>query len=73
MRPSLLALTVLALSIGAPALAQTKDSAATGAQQQAAFTLAPLPYAYEALSPVIDVETMRIHHGLSRPSNRIAA
>lgn len=27
-----------------------------------AFTLAPLPYAYEALEPHIDAETMRIHH-----------
>ncbi|PZR36166.1 superoxide dismutase [Caulobacter segnis] len=63
MRRSLLALTILAFSISTPALAQTTASAPTGAQQQAAFTLAPLPYAYEALSPVIDVETMRIHHG----------
>ncbi|RYY49236.1 MAG: superoxide dismutase [Chitinophagaceae bacterium] len=28
-----------------------------------AFTLAPLPYAYEALEPHIDTETMKIHHG----------
>ena len=27
-----------------------------------AFTLSPLPYAYEALEPHIDAETMRIHH-----------
>ena len=27
-----------------------------------AFTLAPLPYAYEALEPYIDTETMHIHH-----------
>jgi len=27
------------------------------------FTLAPLPYAYEALEPHIDVQTMQIHHG----------
>jgi len=27
-----------------------------------AFTLAPLPYAYEALEPHIDTETMKIHH-----------
>ncbi|WP_336515164.1 superoxide dismutase [Pollutibacter soli] len=26
------------------------------------FTLAPLPYAYEALEPHIDTETMKIHH-----------
>ncbi|WP_333607324.1 superoxide dismutase [Arsukibacterium sp.] len=29
----------------------------------AAFTLAPLPYAYDALEPVIDKATMQIHHG----------
>ena len=27
-----------------------------------AFTLAPLPYAYEALEPYIDTQTMHIHH-----------
>lgn len=27
------------------------------------FTLAPLPYPHEALEPVIDAQTMRIHHG----------
>jgi Fe-Mn family superoxide dismutase len=27
------------------------------------FTLAPLPYAHEALEPHIDVQTMHIHHG----------
>ena len=29
---------------------------------EAAFTLPPLPYAYDALAPVIDEQTMRIHH-----------
>ncbi|MCC6601182.1 MAG: superoxide dismutase [Crocinitomicaceae bacterium] len=28
-----------------------------------AFTLAPLPYAYNALEPYIDTKTMEIHHG----------
>ncbi|MBB5746821.1 superoxide dismutase [Brevundimonas variabilis] len=28
-----------------------------------AFTLPPLPYAYDALEPAIDKETMTIHHG----------
>jgi superoxide dismutase, Fe-Mn family len=28
-----------------------------------AFTLAPLPYAYDALEPHIDILTMQIHHG----------
>lgn len=27
------------------------------------FTLAPLPYAYDALAPVIGADTMQIHHG----------
>jgi len=27
------------------------------------FTLSPLPYAYDALEPHIDVQTMQIHHG----------
>lgn len=30
---------------------------------QAAFELAPLPYAVDALAPVIDSQTMTIHHG----------
>ena len=28
-----------------------------------AFTLAPLPYAFDALEPHIDAKTMEIHHG----------
>ena len=28
-----------------------------------AFTLAPLPFAYDALEPHIDTQTMQIHHG----------
>ncbi len=28
-----------------------------------AFVLPPLPYAYDALEPAIDAETMRLHHG----------
>jgi Fe-Mn family superoxide dismutase len=36
---------------------------AAPAPEPAAFSLAPLPYAPEALEPVIDAETMRIHHG----------
>lgn len=37
--------------------AQSEKTAPTGP-----FTLPPLPYAYEALEPHIDAETMRIHH-----------
>ena len=28
-----------------------------------AFTLPPLPYAYDALEPTIDAQTMTLHHG----------
>ena len=33
------------------------------AQATAAFSLAPLPYAFNALEPHIDARTMEIHHG----------
>ena len=42
--------------VSASAYAQT-DAPPTGP-----YTLPPLPYAYEALQPHIDAETMRIHH-----------
>ena len=29
---------------------------------QTGFTLPPLPYAYDALEPHIDAQTMEIHH-----------
>jgi Fe-Mn family superoxide dismutase len=46
----------LAACVVTSAIAQT-DSTPTGP-----YTLPPLPYAYEALQPHIDAETMRIHH-----------
>jgi Fe-Mn family superoxide dismutase len=46
----------LAACVVTTATAQT-DSTPTGP-----YTLPPLPYAYEALQPHIDAETMRIHH-----------
>jgi superoxide dismutase, Fe-Mn family len=50
----------LALS---PALAQTAAAPAPApAPAPAAFSLAPLPYGYDALEPVIDTQTMTIHH-----------
>ncbi|HZB89433.1 MAG TPA: superoxide dismutase [Terracidiphilus sp.] len=49
-----------------PAQAQTTAAPAPAAQAPAAptgpFTLPPLPYAYEALEPYFDAETMHIHH-----------
>lgn len=48
------------LALGTPiALAQ---SSASTAPATAAFSLAPLPYAASALEPVIDAETMTLHH-----------
>ena len=33
-----------------------------------AFTLPPLPYAYDALEPAIDKETMTFHHDTHHPA-----
>ncbi len=43
--------------------AATTPAAAAPPAPAGPFTLAPLPYAYEALEPHVDAETMRIHHG----------
>lgn len=56
---ALAACAAIAVPLANTAIAQT----AATAPAPAAFTLAPLPYAPEALEPVIDAETMRIHHG----------
>lgn len=53
-----------ALALATPLAAmQFPLAATTQSAPAAAFTLATLPYAAEALEPVIDAETMRIHHG----------
>ena len=54
-RLALVALLALTLPV---ALAQSSATPTAPA-----FTLAPLPYAYDALEPVIDKQTMEIHHG----------
>ena len=51
-----LVLSGLAVCASTSLLAQTEPSPA------GPYTLPPLPYAYEALQPHIDAETMRIHH-----------
>jgi superoxide dismutase, Fe-Mn family len=43
------------------AIAQT-NSTAPATAPSGPFTLPPLPYAYDALEPFIDAETMHIHH-----------
>jgi Fe-Mn family superoxide dismutase len=51
-------------SAGAGALALALPAVAARAEEKkkAGFTLPPLPYAYDALEPHIDAETMMIHH-----------
>ncbi|PTY00172.1 superoxide dismutase [Spartobacteria bacterium LR76] len=42
--------------------AQTSSSPSPAPAPTGPYTLPPLPYAYDALNPSIDTETMRIHH-----------
>jgi Fe-Mn family superoxide dismutase len=58
-----LALMLAACASAAPAPAPTGATAAPSAPAPAAFVQAPLPYAFDALAPVIDEATMRLHHG----------
>jgi Fe-Mn family superoxide dismutase len=55
------ALAGTALAVLPAAIAQT-NSAAPTAVPSSPFTLPPLPYAYDALEPFIDAQTMQIHH-----------
>jgi superoxide dismutase, Fe-Mn family len=58
------ALVLSALALPALGVAAHLPAAATQAAPAAvAFTLAPLPYAADALEPAIDAKTMEIHHG----------
>jgi Fe-Mn family superoxide dismutase len=59
---ALLALAALPAFASSPALAQSTAAPTTAPATAPAFTLAPLPYAYDALEPVIDKQTMEIHH-----------
>jgi superoxide dismutase, Fe-Mn family len=54
------ALAGVALATLPAAIAQTNSSMPTA--PSGTFTLPPLPYAYDALEPHIDAETMHIHH-----------
>jgi superoxide dismutase, Fe-Mn family len=44
------------------AIAQPNSAAPAAAAPTGPFTLPPLPYAYDALEPHIDAQTMQIHH-----------
>lgn len=60
LKPLAAALLILA----APAaFAQAAEKPAQSAPAPAAFTLPALPYAHDALAPVIDTKTMELHHG----------
>lgn len=50
------------LTAGAGAAALLIPHAATADEAKAGFTLPKLPYDYDALEPIIDKETMTIHH-----------
>lgn len=56
------ALASAALATLPSAIAQTNATASVLTATGGPFTLPPLPYAYDALEPFIDVETMHIHH-----------
>jgi Fe-Mn family superoxide dismutase len=47
---------------GAAALALAPLAVRADEEKKAGFTLPKLPYAYDALEPSIDAETMKIHH-----------
>ena len=51
-----------ASSAGAAALALAPLAVRADEDKKTGFTLPKLPYAYEALEPTIDAETMKIHH-----------
>src|ERR1035437_2383765 len=55
------ALASAAFAVLPGAIAQT-NTAAPAAAPTGPFTLPPLPYAYDALEPHIDAQTMQIHH-----------
>ena len=50
-------------SLAAAALGASSLSAQTSSTKTMSYTLAPLPYAHNALEPHIDQATMEIHHG----------
>ena len=63
---TLTAAAAIAFLSAVPVLAGVTPAAFAPAKVSApasAFSLPDLPYAYEALEPAIDAETMRIHHG----------
>lgn len=62
-RLALAALFALALPAALAQSSATPPVAPPAVPTPPAFALAPLPYPYDALEPVIDTRTMQIHHG----------
>ncbi len=56
------ALASAALATLPGAIAQPNSAPPAAAPPSGPFTLAPLPYAFDALEPHIDAQTMQIHH-----------
>ena len=63
------ALASAALATLPNAMAQTNSAASAFPAPGGPFTLPPLPYAYGALEPFIDAQTMQIHHAPCAKSN----
>jgi Fe-Mn family superoxide dismutase len=51
-----------ACAVGGAKMALAQGAAGSNSHGTAAFTLPPLPYAFDALEPHIDAKTMEIHH-----------
>lgn len=60
-RKAALAMASIALA-STPACADSQATHQEETESMSAFTLPDLPYAYDALEPVIDAETMELHH-----------
>ena len=57
------AFSSVAVTVAPVAQTAFAQSASTAASPSGPYSLAPLPYAYDALEPFIDTATMQIHHG----------
>lgn len=62
MKACLIAAALLGLPVAALAQTAPATPAAPAPAPSGPFRLPPLPYAYEALEPVIDTQTMQLHH-----------
>lgn len=61
-RRHLLSLTAAAATLAASPVIRVAPASASAKAASAAFVLPPLPFAYDALEPAIDAQTMMLHH-----------